>query len=88
MNKPFTLVLSVPHNKEISAAFPCITIETGMFPVDRDNKAMHAFIVDKITNMMCDAMKTYFMVSSKIQDGIHCLVEGNYKRDAAGKEYV
>ena len=32
-------------------------------------------------------MKMYFTVTSKIQDGIHCLIEDNYKRDAIGKEY-
>ena len=37
--------------------------------------------------MMCDAMKTYFMVTSKSQDGVRRLVEGDYKRDATGKEY-
>ena len=83
MNEPFMLVLSVTHNKEMSASFPCITIEIGMFPVDRDNKAMHAFIVDKITDMMCDAMKMHFTVTSKIQDGISRLVKRNYKHDAA-----
>ena len=70
LNKPFTLVLSVPHDKGSTAAFPPITIKTGIFPVDRDNDAMHAFIVDKITNMTCNAMKTYFTMTSEIQDGI------------------
>ena len=46
MNKPITLVLSVPCDKGLSAAFPRATIETGIFPVDRDNK-VHTFIVDK-----------------------------------------
>ena len=87
MNKPFMLALSVPHDKDMSAAFPCTMIEASIFPVDRDDKAMHTFIVNKITDMTCDAMKTYFMATSKIQDGIRCLVEGNYKCDATGKEY-
>ena len=87
LNKPFTLVLSVPHYKGLTAIFHCITIETGVFPVDRDNDAMHAFIVDKITNITCDAMKTHFTMKSEIQDGICCLVKGNYKRNATGKIY-
>ena len=87
LNKPFTLVLSVPHDKGITAVFPCITIKTGVFLVDCDNDAMHAFIVDKITDMTCDAMKAYFMITSKIQHGIRCLVEGKYKHSATGKEY-
>ena len=49
MNKPFTLVLSVSRNEGSSAVFPCMTIETGIFPVDHDNDAMNTFIVDKIT---------------------------------------
>ena len=87
MNKPFALVLSVPHNSDLSAIFPCVTIETGIFPVDRDDDAMHTLIVDKITDMTCKTMKTYFTVTSKIQDCICCLVKDNYKCDATGKEY-
>ena len=87
MNKPFMLVLSDPCNEGLSVIFPCVTIETGIFPVDCDDDAVHTFIVDKITDMTCDAMKTYFTTTSEIQDGICCLVEGNYKHDATGKEY-
>ena len=87
MNKPFTLVPSVPCNKELSAAFPHVTIVTSIFPVDCDNEAMHTFIVNQIVNMKCDAMKPCFMVTTKIQDGIHCFVENNCKRDATGKEF-
>ena len=87
LNKPFTLVLSIPHDKGLTAVFPRITIKTGVFPVDRENDAMHVFIVDKITDMTCDAMKAYFMMTSKIQHGIRCLVEGKYKHSATGKEY-
>ena len=60
MNKPFMLVLSVPHDGELSALCPCIMIETGIFPVDRDNDTTHTFIVDGITNMRSDAMKSLF----------------------------
>ena len=87
MNKPLTLVLSVPHDEGVSVVFPCATIETGIFPVDCDNDTMHMFIVNKITNMTCEAMKTYFMATNKIQDSICCLVQDNYKCDATGKEY-
>ena len=87
MNKPFTLVLSVPHDEGISAVFPHVMIETSIFPVDRENDTMHAFIVDKITDMTCEAMKAYFTVTNKIQDGIQCLVQDNYKCDATGKEH-
>ena len=87
MNKPFMLVLSVSRNEALSAVFPHAMIETGVFPMDHDNEAMHAFIVNKMTNMTCDAMKTYFMVTSKIQDGICRLVEGNCKCDTTGKEH-
>ena len=47
---------------------------------------MHALIVDRITGMTCQAMKMHFAATSKIQDGIHCLVEDNHERNAAGKE--
>ena len=50
--------------------------------MDRDDTAMHAFIVDKITDM-----KMCFMVTSKIQDGVCHLVEGNCNCDATGKEH-
>ena len=55
MNKPFMLVLSDPCNEGLSVIFPCVTIETGIFPVDCDDDAVHTFIVDKITDMTCDA---------------------------------
>ena len=87
LNKPFALVSSVPHDKGLTAVFPHVAIKTGVFPVDPENNTMHAFIVNKITDMTCDAMKAYFTVTSEIQDGIRHLVEGNYKRDAPRKEY-
>ena len=58
MNKPFMLVLSVSRNEALSAVFPHAMIETGVFPMNHDDEAMHAFIVNKMTNMTCDAMKT------------------------------
>ena len=66
MNKPFLLLLSVPCNAEVSAAFPHMVIEASIFPVDRDNKTMHATVVDELTNMTCNAMNPYFMVTAKI----------------------
>ena len=87
LNKPFTLVLSIPHDKGLTAVFPRVVIKTGIFPVDCENNTMHAFIVNKITDMTCDAMKACFTMTSEIQDGIRHLVEGNYKRDATRKEY-
>ena len=86
MNKPFALALSVPCNEGSSAIFSCVTIETGVFPVNRDDAAMHTFIVDKITDMTCDAVKTHFTVTSEIQDSIRHFVEGNCKRNATGTE--
>ena len=53
MNKPFSLALSVPHDAEMSATFPCMTIEADVFPFDCDNKTMHATVADKITDMLC-----------------------------------
>ena len=67
MNKPFMLVLSVPHNEGLSAVFPCAAIETSIFPVNHDNDAVHTFIVDKITDMTCDAMKTHFKVKARFK---------------------
>ena len=87
MNKPFTLAISVPHDEELSAVFSPVAVETAVFPVDRDNKAPHAFIVNKITDMTSDALKSFFEISSEIHDAIHRLVQEHYKRDATGKEY-
>ena len=75
MNKPFTLVSSVPHEGELSAAFPPVTVETGIFPVDCDNNTMHAFIVNKITDMTSNAMESHFKMTSEIQDTVRRLVE-------------
>ena len=66
INKPFSLVLSVSCNAELSVAFSPMVIEAGIFPVDHDNETMHATIVDKLTNMMCNAMTPYFEVTVKI----------------------
>ena len=85
MNKPFALAPSVPHDTDLSAVFPPIVVETGIFRVDRDDDAMHTFIVNKITDMACDAVKSHFTTASEIQDTIRHLVEEHYKRDAAGK---
>ena len=81
------LVLSVPHDRELSAAFPPIMVETGIFPVDHDDNGTHTFIVNKITDMTCDAVKSHFTMASEIQDAIRHLVEEHCKRDAAGKEH-
>ena len=70
MNKPFTLVLSVPHDEELSAIFSPVTIETAVFPVDRDNDALHTFIVNKITDMTSEAMKPLFTMTSEIHDAL------------------
>ena len=86
MNKPFMLASSVPCNKELSAAFPCTTIETSIFPTDRDDEAICTFIVNWITDMTCDAMKPHFTVTSSIQDSVRRLIESNCKRDATEKE--
>ena len=51
MNKPFTLLPSVPHDEELSAVFSPIAVETPVFPVDRDIEALHTFIVNEITDM-------------------------------------
>ena len=72
-------------DQELKKPFTLAT-KAGIFPVDHDNDTMHALIVDKITGMTCKAMKMHFAATSKIQDGIHRLVEDNHKRDAAGKE--
>ena len=66
INKPFLLVLSVPHNAKLSAASPPMVIEASIFPVNHDNKTMHVTIVDELTNMMCNAMDPYFTVTVKI----------------------
>ena len=68
MNKPFTLASSVPHDEELSAVFSPIAVETAVFPVDRDNKALHTFIVSKITDMTSDTMKSLFTMTSEIHD--------------------
>ena len=86
MNKPFALVTSVPHDEELSAVFSPVTVETAVFPVNRDNEAPHTFIVDKITDMTSDALKPFFDMSSEIHDAIHCLVQEHCKRDATRKE--
>ena len=54
MNKPFTLVMTVPNDEEVSAVF-----SPAVFPVDRDNKTLHTFIVNKITDMTSDALKSF-----------------------------
>ena len=61
------LVLSVPCIEGSSAIFPHMTIEPGIFPVNRDNNAVHTFVVDKITDMTCDAMKTEYFWFLKSQ---------------------
>ena len=86
MNKPFTLALSVPHDVELSAVFPPIVVGTRIFPVDRDNDGTHTFIVNKITDMTSDAMKSLFTMTSEIHDAIRRLVEKCCKWDATGKE--
>ena len=87
MNKPFTLVITVPNDEEMSAFFSPVTVETAAFPVDRDNETLHTFIVNKITDMTTDAMKPFFEMSSEIRDALHRLVQEHYKRDATGEEY-
>ena len=66
MNKPFTLVITIPHNTEMSAVFSPLAVEPAVFPVDHDNETLHTFIVNKITDMTADAMKPFFEVSSDI----------------------
>ena len=87
MNKPFTLVITIPHDAEMSAVFSPLAVETAVFPVDRDNETLHTFIVDKITDMTTNAMKPFFEMSSEIRDALHRLVQEHYKRDATGEEY-
>ena len=60
MNKPFTLVIAIPNDAEMSAVFSPLAVETAVFPVDRNNKTLHTFIVNKITDMTADAMKPFF----------------------------
>ena len=86
MNKPFTLVITVPNDEEMSAVFSPVTVETAVFPVDRDNETLHTFIVNKITDMTTDAMKPFFEMSSEIREALHRLVQGHYKHDATGEE--
>ena len=43
---------------------------------------MHTTIVDKITDMMCDAVGPYFTVTTEIQNAIYVIVEGCYNCDA------
>ena len=87
MNKPFMLVLSVPHDADFSAIFPPVMDEISIFPVDRDNDTMHTFIVDKIDDMTSDAMKSFFTMMSEIHNAIRRLVKEHYKHDATGNEY-
>ena len=87
MNKPFTLVSSVPHDEELSAVFSPIMVETAVFPADRDNNATHMFIVNKITNMPSEAMKSLFTMTSEIHNALRCLVKEHCKHDATRKEY-
>ena len=47
-NKPFALMSSVPHNEEMSAFFPHMTIEARIFPIDHDDKTMHTAIGNKL----------------------------------------
>ena len=87
MNKPFTLVLSVPHKAAMSVIFPLMMIEANIFPVHRDNEVMHTTVVDELTDMMCNAMDPYFMVTTEIQNGICLIVENSHKRDATGIKF-
>ena len=87
MNKPFTLVITIPNDAEMCAVFSPATVETAVFPVDRDNETLHTFIVHKITDMTTDAMKPFFEMSSEICKALHHLVQEHYKRDATGEEY-
>ena len=41
MNKPFTLTIVIPHDAEMTAVFSPCTVETAVFPVDRDNDLLH-----------------------------------------------
>ena len=70
MNKPFTLTIVIPHDAEMTAVFSPCTVETAVFPVDRDNDLLHTFIVNKITDMTADAMKPFFEVSSEIREAL------------------
>ena len=70
MNKPFTLVIAIPNDAEMSVVFSPCTVETAVFPVDRDNELLHTFIVNKITDMTADAMKPFFQVSSEIREAL------------------
>ena len=87
MNKPFTLTIVIPHDAEMTAVFSPCTVETAVFPVDRDNDLLHTFIVNKITDMTADAMKPFFEVSSEIREALQRLVHEHYKRDATGEGY-
>ena len=60
MNKPFTLVIAIPNDAEMSAVFSPHAVENAVFPVDRDNESLHTFIVNKITDMTTDALKLFF----------------------------
>ena len=87
MNEPFSLALSVPRNTELSVAFSPMVIEAGIFPINSNNKTMHATIVTELTNMMCNAINPYFEVTVKIQNSICLIVENNHKYDATGIEF-
>ena len=88
MNKPFLLALSVSRNAELSAAFlPPMVIEAGIFRGNRDNEIVHTTIVNKLTDVTCNAMDPHFTVTVKIQNAICLIVESNHKRDATGTEF-
>ena len=87
VNKPFTLVLSVPCDKEMFTVFPDVTIEADIFPVDRDNDTMHTNIGNEITNITCNAMHPQFTVATEIQNAICLINENSHKCDATGIKF-